>query len=318
MKISFIGASGFVGTRILDLYDNNNVNLKNIDIAQSQTHANITEIGDVLDTEFLSKTLENSDCVVLLAAQHRDDVSPISLYYDVNVSGLKNVLSVMEKVNCKRLLFFSSVAIYGLDKDCPDENFIPDPFNHYGKSKWEAEQVLQCWYKTHPDWNINIIRPSVIFGEHNRGNVYNLLKQIVSGRFLMIGKGTNKKSMAYVGNVAAFAKYLIDNYTEGYNVFNYTDKPDFSVNTLVQSVYEVLEKTPPKTRIPYFVGILGGYCFDMLACILRKKLSISSIRIKKFCAETSINATKAHSSGFKAPFDLKEGLSKTIRSEFMN
>lgn len=45
------------------------------------------------------------------------------------------------------------------------------------------------------DWNIDIIRPTEIFGERNRGNVYNLLKQIAGGKFLMVGKGDNVKSM---------------------------------------------------------------------------------------------------------------------------
>ena len=56
---------------------------------------------------------------------------------------------------------------------------------------------------------INILRPTVIFGERNRGNVYNLLRQISSGKFLMVGKGENKKSMAYVGNIVAFIKCAI-------------------------------------------------------------------------------------------------------------
>ena len=51
---------------------------------------------------------------------------------------------------------------------------------------------LEKWYRTHPDWNINILRPTVIFGERNRGNVYNLLKQIAGGKFAMVGKGENK------------------------------------------------------------------------------------------------------------------------------
>lgn len=63
---------------------------------------------------------------------------------------------------------------------------------------------LEKWYRTHPDWNVNILRPTVIFGERNRGNVYNLLKQISGGKFLMVGKGNNRKSMAYVGNIVAF------------------------------------------------------------------------------------------------------------------
>lgn len=53
----------------------------------------------------------------------------------------------MEANNVKRIVFTSSVAIYGLDKNNPDESFPADAFNHYGKSKWNAEQLLQEWYK---------------------------------------------------------------------------------------------------------------------------------------------------------------------------
>ena len=146
----------------------------------------------------MDRELKGADVIILLAAQHRDDVTPISLYYDTNVGGMEVTLRAMEKNGCRRIIFFSSVAVYGLNKKNPDENHPKDPFNHYGKSKWQAEQVLEKWYASHPDWNIDIIRPTVIFGERNRGNVYNLLKQISSGKFLMVGKGENKKSMAYV------------------------------------------------------------------------------------------------------------------------
>ena len=123
---------------------------------------------------------------------------------------MEKTLKAMEKNGVKRIVFYSSVAVYGLNKKNPNEEHPADPFNHYGKSKWQAEVVLQEWYKTHPDWNINIIRPTVIFGERNRGNVYNLLKQIASGKFLMVGNGNNKKSMAYVGNIVAFTKFLME------------------------------------------------------------------------------------------------------------
>ena len=81
------------------------------------------------------------------------------------------------------------------------------PFNHYGKSKLEAESVIKDWYSQEPEnRSVTIIRPTVIFGERNRGNVFNLISQICSRKFIMIGNGLNKKSMAYVGNVVAFIK----------------------------------------------------------------------------------------------------------------
>ena len=319
MKIALIGASGFVGTRLLDLLkESSNHELKNIDLLPSHFFPEVTIFGDVREQSHMDKELASADCVVLLAAQHRDDISPVSLYYETNVGGMKVTLKAMEKNGIKRIVFFSSVAVYGLNKDNPNEEHPADPFNHYGKSKWEAEQVLQEWYKSHPDWNINIIRPTVIFGERNRGNVYNLLKQISSGKFLMVGSGNNKKSMAYVGNVVAFVKYLLENAATGYNVYNYIDKPDFTMNELVAHVGKVMKKHIPATHFPYWLGMMGGYCFDLLAKITGKKLTVSSVRVKKFCATTEFDAKKAHSCGFKAPYTLGEGLARTLEFEFIH
>lgn len=321
MKVALIGASGFVGTRLIDLLksDVDKYEMKNIDLQPSHFFNEITTIGDVTNQEQMNKELAGVDIVVLLAAQHRDDVSPTSLYYDVNVGGMENTLKAMEVNGIRRLVFFSSVAVYGLNKPNPAEDYSPkEPFNHYGKSKWKAEQVAEKWYSEHPDWNIDIIRPTVIFGERNRGNVYNLLKQISAGKFLMVGKGQNCKSMAYVGNIVAFVKYMIDNITEGYNVFNYIDKPDMTMNELVPLVGTVLNKPIPSIHFPYWLGMMGGYCFDLLAKITGKKLSISSVRVKKFCATTQYNAEKVLLTGFIAPYSLAEGLSRTLEFEFVH
>lgn len=319
MNIKLIGASGFVGTRLLDLLkDYPEYELQNIDLQPSHFFNDLTVIGDVREQEQMDRMLAGGDLVVLLAAQHRDDVTPISLYYDTNVEGMKVTLKAMEKNGIKRIVFFSSVAVYGLNKNNPDENHPADPFNHYGKSKWQAEQVLQEWYKTHPDWNIDIVRPTVIFGERNRGNVYNLLHQISSGKFLMVGPGTNVKSMAYVGNIVAFVKFMIEQVTTGYNVFNYIDKPDVNMNDLVAHVEKVLNKHIPSTHYPYWLGMFGGYCFDLLAKITGKKLAVSSVRVKKFCSTTQFDSTKAMNSGFVPPFTLKEGLARTLEFEFVH
>ena len=218
MKVLIIGGSGFVGTRIIELLRKEHQVL-NLDKNNSHFYPEITVIQDIRDTNTLTNKFEHQDAVILLAAEHRDDVSPTSLYYDVNVSGTKNVLNVMSEKGINNIIFTSSVAIYGLNKPNPDENFPPDPFNHYGKSKWQAEEALRDWYEESPDKrSLTIIRPTVIFGERNRGNVYNLLKQIATGRFLMVGNGKNKKSMAYVGNVASFVEYQLNNNKPGIQV----------------------------------------------------------------------------------------------------
>ena len=302
MKVALIGGSGFVGTRLIDLLQQDGNEILNIDKNQSHFFSKITTIGDVRDREQLTQLLKDTDVVVLLAAEHRDDVTPITKYYDVNVTGMQNTLAAMKANHIKRIIFTSSVAVYGLNKKNPNEEYPKDPFNHYGKSKW----------------NINILRPTVIFGERNRGNVYNLLKQISTGKFAMVGKGENRKSMAYVGNIVAFIKFLIDQKTVGYNVYNYIDKPDFTMNELVDHVSKVLKKHIPATHFPYWLGMAGGYCFDVLAWMTRKKMTVSSVRVKKFCATTQFDASKVNSSGFKAPYTLGEGLARTLEFEFVH
>lgn len=81
--------------------------------------------------------------MVLLAAEHKDNVTPASLYYTVNVEGTRNTLQAMESNGVARLVFTSSVAVYGLNKDNPSELHPADPFNDYGRSKWQAECMLQ-------------------------------------------------------------------------------------------------------------------------------------------------------------------------------
>lgn len=316
--IKTIGASGFVGTRLLELLLKQNKVVQNIDKNPSHFFNEITSIADVRSTEQISGHLKGAEKIVLLAAEHRDDVSPSTLYYDVNVQGTKNVLDAMDENGVKKIIFTSSVAVYGLNKKNPDELHPTDPFNHYGKSKLQAEQVLREWYQKDPEnRQVQIIRPTVIFGERNRGNVYNLLKQIASGSFLMIGKGQNQKSMAYVGNIVAFIDQLLLNEQPGFEIYNYVDKPDLTMNELTSVVTAKMGKKLSSIRIPYFLGMLGGIGFDVLAFLTRKKFAISSVRVKKFCATTQFDATKAKAN-FKPPFTLSEGIERTLAFEFLN
>jgi nucleoside-diphosphate-sugar epimerase len=318
MNICTLGGSGFVGTRLISILAKTH-SVLNLDKASSAAHPGVTQIADVREPKSFASDLVGQDAVVLLAAEHRDDVTPTSLYYDVNVQGMRNVLNAMDAAGVKQIVFTSSVAIYGMNHpQPPKETSNEAPFNHYGKSKWEAEQVLQQWIEKGNGRSALIVRPTVIFGEGNRGNVYNLLKQIYTGKFLMIGNGRNRKSMAYVGNIVAFIKHKLEVGFSGVEIYNYVDTPDFDMNTLVSEIYRHKGQSAPKLRIPYAIGILGGYCFDLLARVTGKKLPISSIRVKKFCSSTEINSDKLDASGFERPVDFKEGLQRTLSHEFGN
>lgn len=316
MKIAVIGGSGFVGSKLIETIKSSHTVI-NLDKQCSPFFNDITRIGDVRDIELLKSNLKGVDFVVLLAAEHRDDVSPKSLYYEVNVQGAKNVLEAMDHNGIKNIFFTSTVAVYGLNKINPNENHEFDPFNDYGKSKLQAEIVLKEWViRDEKNRSVTIVRPTVIFGERNRGNVFNLLKQISSGRFLMVGSGKNSKSIAYVDNVTQFIAFKINNFSTGLDIFNYVDKPDLNMSELVSQVEISLSKSIPSFRLPFWLGLLGGYFFDVLSLFSKRKFPISSIRVRKFCATTQYDSFKMLSSGFVPPYSLNEGLDRTLNFEF--
>jgi nucleoside-diphosphate-sugar epimerase len=315
--ILIIGGSGFIGTRICKRLANDKVQFTIVDKVISRTFPERTVQCDIRNLDDLCKKL-CGDVIINLAAEHRDDVTPRSLYDEVNVQGAKNVCAAAERNYIDTIVFTSSVAVYGFAPVGTDETGEIHYFNDYGRTKSEAEKVYRAWFEKDPEHRkLVIVRPTVVFGEQNRGNVYNLLEQISSSVFMMVGSGNNIKSMAYVENVAAFLEYTLS-FDRGFYLYNYVDKPDFDMNALVKTVYDQLGRKPLiRLHLPYWMGYAGGKLFDLLALISQKKFTISSIRIKKFCENTCFNTSVAET-GFIPPVSIEEGIRRTIQYEFLN
>ena len=316
--INVIGGSGFIGTRLVRrLMSKEQLAVRIIDKAPSNAYPDVVTLGDVSSVAQLRTSITNGSIVVNLAAEHRDDVRPLSLYDEVNVGGAKNICTVAREKSVQTVIFTSTVAVYGFAPIGTDESGKIAPFNDYGRTKYEAEQVFKAWQAEAPtERTLVIIRPTVVFGEQNRGNVYNLLRQIASGKFVMVGSGENRKSMAYVENVAAFIEYAMS-FKAGVYIYNFIDKPDFTMNSLVANVNRILGR-PEKIafRLPFAVGYAIGKAFDLVAALTGRRFAISSIRVKKFCANSVYN-TGINQTGFVPPVPLGQALAQTIRHEFI-
>jgi nucleoside-diphosphate-sugar epimerase len=317
MEIIVVGGSGFIGSCLSSLFLRDRVDFKIVDKVISESFPKVTVIADVRSVEALKPAISENSILINLAAEHRDDVKPLCLYDDVNVQGAKNLCLVATKKNVKTIIFTSSVAVYGFAALGTDELGKVAPFNDYGRTKWEAENVYKAWQSEDTkNRTLVIIRPTVVFGEGNRGNVFNLLKQIASGKFLMIGHGQNRKSLAYVENVAAFIEYSL-NFKPGIHIYNYIDKPDLSMNELVARVNKILRRSEKiKFRLPYIVGLAVGKFFDFFAFVTRKKIAISSIRVKKFCSN-SVYESAIAATGFVPPVNLIHAIERTVKYEFL-
>ena len=314
--ISIFGGSGFIGTRIALRLSQSEKYFQIVDKAPSSFFPDKVLRADV--RERLSPDFYEEPTVFInLAAEHRDDARPLSLYDEVNVDGAKNICALARAKGVNKIIFTSSVAVYGFAPLGTNESGVIAPFNEYGRTKWEAEQVYKQWQSEDPEFrSLIIVRPTVVFGERNRGNVFNLLKQITSGKFVMVGNGLNRKSMAYVENVAAFLEYSLS-FKPGVHIYNYIDKPDFTMNALVEHINKLLGKSAEiRFRLPFALGLFIGSCFDFVANISGKKFPISAIRVKKFCAN-SVYESAIESTGFIPPIPLMEAIEKTVRFEFI-
>jgi nucleoside-diphosphate-sugar epimerase len=316
MKINIICGSGFIGTRLASIFNKKNVTFTILDKVVGASFPALTHNVDIRSLDDLRVSIDLHAVVINLAAEHLDDVSSRSLYDEVNIEGARNICKIANEMAVNKIIFTSSVAVYGFAPLGTDESGAITPFNDYGRTKWEAEQVYKQWQSEDPQKRtLVIIRPTVVFGERNRGNVFNLLRQIASGKFVMVGDGFNRKSMAYVENVAAFLEYSLD-FKPGVHIYNYIDKPDFTMNTLVGHVNKLLGRPSViKFKMPFSLGLLIGSSFDLISKISGKKFPISAIRVKKFCAN-SVYESAIESTGFIPPVPLMEAIDKTVRFEF--
>ncbi len=317
MKILITGGSGFIGSRLINELQKENHEIVIYDIIKSEEYPELCIIEDVRNKEALIKASKDIDIIYNLAAEHADNVTPLSLYADVNIGGAENIVAAAKINSINKIIFTSSVAIYGLNRGTPSESMVAQPFNEYGHTKYEAEKIFLEWQRENENHNLQIVRPAVVFGEKNRGNVYNLINQIVTGKFAMIGDGKNKKSMGYVGNISAFLASL-SSAEKKLDFFNFAGKGDLSTQEIVDIVKDELKMNNKFLRIPYIVGITGGYLLDIISKVTGKKFPVSAVRVQKFTAETTVSTEYLYSSGFKEPYTLEDGLRNMIKYEFKN
>lgn len=337
MKIALIGGSGFIGTQLAKQLLNQGHEIRILDLTPSATYPEHFHRADITDRQSLIDGLHDIDAIYHLAAAHRDDISPKSIYYDVNVTGTQNVVDAADHHGIKHIIFTSSVAVYALNAQDSKESDTPAPFNDYGASKLQAEGVLTKWYESHHSTDhhatdqyatLTMIRLVATFGPGNKGNVFTLINQIKGGKFLMIGRGKNQKTIAYVENVAQFMAHLLScphlakdetklSNSNRLAIFNYADKPDLTMIDMVKTIRKYFGMSPNFVKVPYAIGLMGGYCFDLLSALTGKKFPISAIRVQKFCANTIVNSDKMRKdTGFTPAYSLEEGLKAMIEADF--
>ena len=314
--IGVIGGSGFIGSALVAALRQGGHELRIIDRRRSETYPDLWVAADVRDRATLTAALAGCTTLYNLAAEHRDDVQPASLYHQTNVVGAEHVCDAADAHGIERIVFTSTAAVYGTPTGEVDESAPLRPFNDYGRTKLEAEQVFRAWAARRSGRSLTIVRPTVVFGPDNRGNVYTLLSQVARGRAIVIGDGRNRKSMAYVENVAHVLVHALT-FAPGVHVFNYADKPDLDMNELTALARASFgSERASSFRIPYLLGLAAGHVSDLAARLTGRPFPLSAIRVRKYRANTQFSNSRVLATGFVPRYDLRDALIRTIRYEF--
>lgn len=313
-KIGVVGGSGFLGTSFCSILHSQGIKFVIYDIRKSEKFPENFEYLDVRNYQSVKEKL-SCDIVVNLAAVHTDDARDPRAYEETNVNGAKHIVSICQEKNISKVIFTSSVAVYGFAPKNTDETGALRPFNAYGLSKLNAEKIFEEWQRS-TKGSLIVIRPTVVFGPQNRGNVFNMMNQLAKKRFLLIGRGQNIKSIAFVENVTAFIYFCLELDADK-EFFNFTDIPDLPTQQLAEIINKKLGNSNKIMSVPYTFGLFVGYVYDLISFFTKTKYLISTIRVTKFVKNTQFNSQKARRFGFSSPFSLEEGIEKTIKEEFL-
>ncbi len=298
MNILITGGTGFVGTAFRTALAKRGHSFVSFDLHPPDQPAGEYIRGDVRDPPALTAAMKNVDAVIHLAAAHHDFGISRETFEAVNIEGTQNVCTAMCECGVKKLVFYSTVALYGSKAGIATESSAPAPESDYGRTKLGAEAECRKWSESNQQNHCLILRPTVIFGPGNFANMYSLIRQVESGKFLRVGAMENIKSLAYVDNiVAATLSLWLDKpeKLDGFEIFNYVDQPDLTSRQIVEAIYSGLGRKPPAFFVPYLIARLLVVPFDLIIKLTGKNLPVSSARIRKLAkANTQFDASRIH------------------------
>jgi nucleoside-diphosphate-sugar epimerase len=295
-SIFIVGASGFLGKNIVNY-------LKNVQF-QVSSHIRNTRLN-----------LSNSNTVIHLAGKAHDlkKTSNPDEYYQVNTELTKTVFDAFIDSDAKVFITLSSVK--AVADEVPGElteEYIPNPITHYGKSKLLAEQYILS-EEIPRGKRVYILRPCMIHGPGNKGNLNLLFKLASKGIPWPLGTFENKRSFCGIDNLMFIIKELIEREDIPSGVYNIADDEALSTNDVISILAESQNKKPKIWNVPKGVIKSLAKFGDVF------RLPLTTERLQKLTESYVVSNQKIKSAiGKDLPVSAKDGLLKTFNSFHSN
>jgi nucleoside-diphosphate-sugar epimerase len=318
--IVITGASGLIGRALAAsaLRENKAVRLQGRSVesvAQALYTLNVHADLEVVELDFKNadqpqydRLMNGSSTVVHSAGLVHKSDAPAAQYDALNFRATQLVANAAKRAKVDTFVFLSTSAVYGngpfvdIDESAPVQGDTP-----YAVSKIRCEE----WLKENPPAPKTVIlRPSLVFGEGDRGNLLSLIKQINKGLYFHIGGNNAKKSLIYAGDVAQAINRCITQLDGGYHVLNVANPRTINVEELSNTIAICLGKAPPPTVPEVIVragAMLGG-------AVLGDKSPLTMQKMTKLMTTTTCSVKRLVSTtGFVPGFPVDEAIGAEIQ-----
>lgn len=295
--IAITGASGFVGQNLVSYLRNEQLQLQALLRSQLQS--------DIISFD------EGYEVIVHLAGKAHDlkNTSEPDEYYKVNFQLTQKLYDAFLQSNAKKFIYISSVkaAADSLNNEL-DEDIVPNPATHYGKSKLMAEKYIQS--QPLPEGKAYyILRPCMIHGAGNKGNLNQLYQFVKKGIPYPLAGFNNQRSFLTVQNLCFIINELIKRADVPVGIYNVADDEPMSTNKVIQILSESLQRKPKLWAISPSLIKLIAKAGDWL------HLPLNTERLKKLTEDYVVDNNKIKKALGKAlPLTTAQGLSLTAKS----
>lgn len=253
----------------------------------------------------------NEDIVIHLAGKAHDvkSTSNPKEYYEVNTELTKKVFDAFILSHAKVFITLSSVKAVADEVEGElNEAFIPNPMTHYGRSKLLAENYILS-RDIPAGKRVYLLRPCMIHGVGNKGNLNLLYKFVSKGIPWPLGAFDNKRSFCSIDNLLFILRELIENESIPSGIYNISDDEPISTNELISLI------AGSKFRKPRIWKISKSWILFMVKMGDFLRLPMNSERLQKLSESYMVSNRKIKAAiGKPLPLSSKEGLLKTFNS----
>lgn len=322
LRILITGATGAVGPLVVNAFHTAGYSVRTLSLDPPPRNIwpdNVeTIIGDVTDAAAVHAAMQGVDAVIHLAALlHIVNPPPVlqKKYERINVGGTSTVVVEAIKAGVKRVVLFSTIAVYGpsngrlLTEDTP-----PCPDTFYARTKLEAEKIVLNAKNNNGIHIGTVLRLGAVYGSRIKGNYERLTHALARNRFIPIGKGFNRRTLVYDKDVGRAAVLAASHPAASGKIFNVTDGEFHTLNEIIKSICSALGRKPPRLALPLGPSRLVANLIEKCGYVTGVNLPALRLMIDKYSEDIAVDGSLIQKElGFLPRYDLQRGWQETVR-----